>query len=104
MPAIKIISLKDGFRRCGIEHPAKPVTYPEDAFTEEQIKKLMAEPMLVVEEVDETNTVREKEKGAKKTGPKGQGKDPDKTDSDNNQGNSGEQAATGTGGDTGSSK
>lgn len=52
MPDIKIISLRDGFRRCGIEHPTGPVIHPEGTFTKAQIKKLMAEPMLVVEEVE----------------------------------------------------
>lgn len=52
MPDIKIISLRNGFRRCGIEHPTGPVIHPEGTFTKAQIKKLKAEPMLVVEEVE----------------------------------------------------
>lgn len=48
---IKIISLKDGFRRCGVEHPAKPVLHPDGKFTGEQLKKLKKEPMLIIEEV-----------------------------------------------------
>lgn len=68
MPDLKIISLKDGFRRCGIEHPAKPVIYPEGTFTKEQVKKLKAEPLLVVEEVEAP-----KDKGPKKDQDKGSG-------------------------------
>ncbi len=48
---IKIISLRDGFRRCGIEHPTGPVVYPDGKFTPEQLAKLKAEPLLVVEEL-----------------------------------------------------
>lgn len=53
MPAIKIISKKDGFRRCGIAHPAASVIHPDGTFTAEQIKVLKTEPMLIVEEVKE---------------------------------------------------
>jgi hypothetical protein len=48
---LKIISKKDGFRRCGIAHPAAPVIYPDGKFTPEQIAILKAEPMLIVEEI-----------------------------------------------------
>ncbi len=48
---IRIISLRNGFRRCGVEHPAKPVIYEDGYFSKEQVKKLEAEPMLIVEEV-----------------------------------------------------
>lgn len=48
---IRIISLRNGFRRCGVEHPAKPVVYGDNYFTKEQVKKLTAEPLLIVEEV-----------------------------------------------------
>ncbi|MCL6612624.1 MAG: hypothetical protein K6T66_13905 [Peptococcaceae bacterium] len=68
MPDLKIISLKDGFRRCGIEHPAKPVIYPEGTFTKEQVKKLKAEPMLIVEEVEAA-----KKKGSNDPPADGQG-------------------------------
>ncbi len=46
---IRIRSSKEGFRRCGIAHSKKPVDYPNDKFTEEQLKALNAEPMLFVE-------------------------------------------------------
>ena len=46
---IKITAKKDGFRRCGVAHPMATTTHPDDAFTEDQIDILMAEPALVVE-------------------------------------------------------
>jgi hypothetical protein len=45
---ITITSKKEGFRRAGIAHPAAPTSYPEDAFTPEQLAAIQAEPMLVV--------------------------------------------------------
>lgn len=58
---LKITSKKDGFRRCGVEHPATPTLHEEDAFTDEQIEILKAESMLIVEEVD--GDFEEKPKG-----------------------------------------
>lgn len=49
MPVI-ITSKTDGFRRCGLAHPARPVEHADGAFTEEQLEILKAEPMLVVQE------------------------------------------------------
>lgn len=46
---IRITSRKEGFRRCGIAHPAAPAIYPDDHFTDEELARLVAEPMLVVE-------------------------------------------------------
>jgi hypothetical protein len=46
---IIITAKKDGFRRAGVSHPARPTEYRADAFTEEQLAELQAEPMLVVE-------------------------------------------------------
>lgn len=45
---IRITSKVNGFRRAGLAHPAGPTDYPDDAFTEEQLALLTAEPMLVV--------------------------------------------------------
>ena len=50
---LKITSKKDGFRRCGIEHPAVPTLHEDDAFTDEQIEILMNEPMLIVEVLED---------------------------------------------------
>lgn len=46
---IIITAKKDGFRRCGLAHSARPVEYPDEAFSPEQLAELQAEPMLVVE-------------------------------------------------------
>lgn len=46
---IIITAKKDGFRRCGMAHNAKPVQHQDDAFTPAQLKQLQAEPMLVVD-------------------------------------------------------
>ncbi len=45
---IIITSKRDGFRRCGMAHPAAATEYADDAFTGEQLKTLRAEPMLTV--------------------------------------------------------
>jgi hypothetical protein len=49
MPVI-ITAKRDGFRRCGLAHPAKPVEHPDGTFTDEQLDILKAEPMLVVQD------------------------------------------------------
>jgi len=49
---IRITSKKAGFRRCGMPHPKKPVAYPDDRFSEEEIEILKAETMLIVESFD----------------------------------------------------
>lgn len=43
-----IKALRDGFRRAGIAHNSAGTFYPDDAFTEEQLKALKGEPQLVV--------------------------------------------------------
>jgi hypothetical protein len=45
---IRIRSLKDGFRRCGIAHSAQPVEYPDEQFTADELEQLLTEPMLTV--------------------------------------------------------
>lgn len=46
---IRIRSRRDGFRRCGVAHPAIPVEYPDDRWTAEELEMLQADPMLMVE-------------------------------------------------------
>jgi hypothetical protein len=54
MPTIiRITSQRDGFRRCGIAHPATPTDHPADRFTPEELARLQAEPMLRVELIEE---------------------------------------------------
>lgn len=45
---ITITARRDGFRRCGRAHPARPTTYPDGFWTPEQLATLQAEPMLIV--------------------------------------------------------
>ncbi|MDO9142104.1 MAG: HI1506-related protein [Methylobacter sp.] len=45
---VTIKSLKNGFRRCGIAHPATPVEYEDGHFTDDQLAALKQEPMLSV--------------------------------------------------------
>lgn len=47
---LTITAKRDGFRRCGIAHPASPVDHPIERFSKKQIEALRAEPMLVVHE------------------------------------------------------
>ena len=51
---IRITAKKEGFRRCGIAHSAQPTEYGDNQFNEEQLARLKAEPMLVVENVKES--------------------------------------------------
>jgi hypothetical protein len=49
---IRITARRDGFRRAGLAHPARPIEHPAEAFTAEQLAQLQAEPMLTVELVE----------------------------------------------------
>lgn len=50
---IRITGKREGFRRCGVTHPAQPTDYPDDRFSTQDLAVLKSEPMLVVEEVPE---------------------------------------------------
>lgn len=67
---IIITAKKDGFRRCGLVHSAKPVEHQDDVFTPEQLAELQAEPMLVVELVATEDQGKDPEGGTKKAGKK----------------------------------
>ncbi len=45
---IRIVSKRDGFRRCGIAHTVAATEYPDDFFDEGQLQALEAEPMLEI--------------------------------------------------------
>ncbi|MBL4757576.1 MAG: hypothetical protein JKY32_08050 [Rhizobiales bacterium] len=45
---ITITAKKDGFRRCGMAHPAEPTTHPAETFTAKELAILEDETMLVV--------------------------------------------------------
>lgn len=50
--SIAIVSKTEGFRRCGIPHPASMVEYPDGRFTPDEILRLQAEPMLEIEIIE----------------------------------------------------
>ena len=64
---IRITSKRDGFRRAGIAHPATPTDYANEVFTKQQLAQLKAEPMLVVEEIEDKPASKA---AAKTTAPK----------------------------------
>lgn len=51
-PTIKITAKVDGFRRAGRVHTGTQI-YPVSAFTPDQLKSLVDEPLLVCEFIDE---------------------------------------------------
>lgn len=51
-PTIKITAKVDGFRRAGVVHTGTQI-YPFSAFTPDQLKSLVDEPLLVCEFIDE---------------------------------------------------
>ena len=57
---IRITSKRHNFRRCGIPHPKTPVDYPDERFSEEELKILQAERMLTVEVIDDGEIARVK--------------------------------------------
>lgn len=50
MSKLSIVSKRDGFRRCGYEFNSKPTSIEISKLTEEQIKTLKSDPMLIVVE------------------------------------------------------
>lgn len=83
--AIRIVSKKDGFWRCGVRHSSTPTIYPNNRFTRQQLAELQAEPMLIVDVLpDEKPTPPKGRDGkGKEADPKGVkagddgGKEPD---------------------------
>ncbi|EEF2420166.1 hypothetical protein NCL57_002061 [Salmonella enterica] len=64
---VQITARRDGFRRLGIVHSARTVTYPDDRFTKSEIAILKNDPNLIVSEVADiadTAPVEEKLKAA----------------------------------------
>ncbi|HSI41769.1 MAG TPA: HI1506-related protein [Xanthobacteraceae bacterium] len=53
VPGVRIVAKRDGFRRAGIAHSTAPATYPLHTLADEQLEALLAEPMLVVELVED---------------------------------------------------
>ncbi|GGB55087.1 hypothetical protein GCM10011316_28970 [Roseibium aquae] len=51
-PVLRITAKpRDGFRRCGVHHPAEPVEHGAGRFSDAEIAVLKAEPNLVVEDL-----------------------------------------------------
>ena len=42
---IVITSKREGFRRCGVAHAARPVEWPDGRWTGDELGALLAEPM-----------------------------------------------------------
>ena len=45
---IEITSKREGFRRAGVAHSVQPTSWPDDAFTKEQLEALRVEKNLQV--------------------------------------------------------
>ena len=56
MSQITITAKRNGFMRCGVAHKDTPVTWPDGAFTDAQIRELKAEPQLIVYDGAQTQT------------------------------------------------
>ena len=72
---IRITTKKDGFRRAGMAHHGTK-DYPDDAFTPEQIAQLEAEPMLVVQRLDEAPPAQPQQPGLAQPKPAKTPEDP----------------------------
>ena len=59
---IRITSIKDGFRRCGMAHPKEPTEYPDGRFSTKELKILDDEPMLFVEVIKKDINITELKK------------------------------------------
>ncbi|RTY72306.1 MULTISPECIES: HI1506-related protein [Pseudomonas fluorescens group] len=58
---IVITSKHDGFRRCGIAHSSTAARYPDDFFSEAQLRALSKEPQLILAyEGDEFDQVQDR--------------------------------------------
>jgi len=66
--AIRITAKKDGFRRCGVAHSATATVHPSDRFGKNELGALKAEPMLVVEEIEDAETDKAGKRDDKKGG------------------------------------
>lgn len=56
---IRIVSRRDGFRRCGIAHPATPTFHDVHGFTLAELDQLRRDPMLIVDVIDSTGRLVE---------------------------------------------
>jgi hypothetical protein len=49
---LRIAARSDGYRRCGVAHPAAATDHAMGRFSAEQIERMKADPNLYVHEVD----------------------------------------------------
>lgn len=49
---VRIKSARDGYRRCGVVHPRQATDHQADRFTEAELERLQADPVLTVTLVD----------------------------------------------------
>jgi hypothetical protein len=54
---VRITAKKDKFRRCGIAHSEQPTTYKDGRFTDKELARLKAEPMLLVQDVPDNSKI-----------------------------------------------
>lgn len=52
LPVLRVVAKRDGFRRAGFEFGSAPKEIPLADLTQEQLKALKAEPMLVCVETE----------------------------------------------------
>lgn len=68
---LRITAFHDGYRRAGMAHSAKPVDHPADRFTKTQIEQLLADPRLVVQEVEVEDDAANGSEGGEGSGAEG---------------------------------
>lgn len=64
---LRIVAKREGFWRCGVQHSTTAKIYPDGFFTPEQVARLKAEPMLIVDELpaDDATALEVKEEPKK---------------------------------------
>jgi len=62
-PALRIVSVKEGFRRAGVSHGKNPKDWPAGHFSPAQVEQLKAEKMLTVIEIPATDESKAKPEG-----------------------------------------
>ena len=67
---IQITCKKDGFRRCGIAHSVAATEYADDRFSDDELKALAAEPMLMVVSLPDRQEEEKPAAPKKRTGTK----------------------------------
>lgn len=58
---IRITSRTEGFRRCGVAHTTQGKDWPDDAWSKAQLARLEADPMLVVQRLEDAEEDADKD-------------------------------------------